>query len=330
MDLVLDIASSAEFWRQHYPANRTPRAPEVCVPRECASRKQDVMMLLPDWIDESFINPTGGVLHVLDIGGQQGRQTKSLVVHKWNGAIPEGSFYKLEESVYVQSPGFMFLNAASVLDFPGLVAFGDELCGLYSFDAREERGFKKRIHSLTSKEKLEKYLLLANGLRGQMLAMRALQHVVDNSASPMETFDEMTMCLPYRYGGYGIVQPEMNMSVTLTKKAAQIAKRRKCFLDMGYSDFNLDIEHHGKYDHSSAEDIASDRARVNALREMGIEVIELSAEQVNDLFAYEYIIERVARITGKRLPKNALGATSKRIALRNSIREWNMSSGKIR
>ena len=124
--------------------------------------------------------------------------------------------------------------------------------------------------------------------------------------------------------------PTMNECINLTDKAARIARRNKCFLDMGYSSYSLDIEHHGKNDHSSDEERQSDRARVNGLKEMGFEVIELTIEQVADLIAYELIIKRAARILGVRLQTRDLGPKPARLALRNRIFEWNESSGAIR
>ena len=160
--------------------------------------------------------------------------------------------------------------------------------------------------------------------------MSALSHVVDNSASPMETFDILALCLPYRLGGYGLPTPIMNCEVPLSSRAARIAKRHRCFADMCYGTIGLDLEHHGKLDHSSEEDVLSDRARVNALKEMGYEVIELTNDQVRDLMAFEYIIQRIAKLLGKRLKKSRLGATPERLAFRKQAFGWNQSSGRLR
>ena len=330
MELVLDIASSVEFWRQRYPGYRSPKAAAFDMPTECAHRKKDALLLAPPWLNDTFLAPTNGVLHTLTFEHEHRSQANQFVSHSWKGPIPEGSFYKLKDNLYVESPSFMFLHAASILELAQLVAFGDELCGLYSFDRREVRGFRKRTQPLLSKEQLGYYLQSAIGCRGRKQALKAVRHIVDCSASPMETFDEMTMCLPLNYGGYALYQPLMNFEVPLGFKAARIAKRANCYLDMGYPDFDLDIEHHGKLDHSSPEKVASDRARVNALKEEGYEVVELTYEQVADLFAYEYIIERLARRMNKRLPKDCRGATPQRLALRNSVLSWNRSSGRIR
>lgn len=330
MYLVFDIGSSIEFWRQRYPLDRTPKRSDLFAPDVCASTAHDVKALLPSWVDEGFLEPCNGVLHALDCCGRVSKRGHKVSIHRWNSSIPRGSFYELQPGVLVESPAFMFLQAGSILNLPTLIAFGDELCGLYSFDKREKRGFRKRKKPLASKADLEHFVMQATNCKGRRLCMRALPYIVEGSASPMETLDEMSMCLPYRYGGYGLIQPNMNQRVDLTERAMRIAKRRRCYLDMGYVQFNLDVEHHGKLDHTDEDDRASDRARVNGLKEMGIEVIELTADQVGDLFAFEIIIQRIARITGKRIRKEALGATPERLELREALYRWNETYGRIR
>ena len=334
MKLVFDIASSMEFWRQRYPLDRTPTAPRPIsldvYANRCATKKRDIAKLLPDWADSPFLAPMGGVFHALSFDRSQCRQLKSMAVHSWSGNVPEGSFYELDGGILIESPAFMFLHAATVLDFTSLIAFGDELCGLYSFDVREKRGFRRRKQPLIAREALANYLARAGGCQGKNLATRALPYVVDSSASPMETFDEMTMCLPRMRGGYGLPQPAMNHEVSLTERAARVARRRKCYLDMGYPGAMLDVEHHGKLDHTSDEEKARDFERVGGLREMGYEVIELTWAQISDPVAYEIIIERIARIVGKRLTKQVLGANAERTQLRKTILNWNASSGQLR
>ena len=331
MDLVLDIASSIEFWRQRYPGTRALRPPSSAKPTECAYSQIEIDRLAPSWVSDEFLAPTNGVFHSLAFEATRYRNRKTSCVHTWRGPIPEGSFYQLQPHVFVESPGFMFLHAATILNFTQLVAFGDELCGLYSFDKRSKRGFVMRDYSLTTTQKLAHFVKIAKGCRGSYNARMALQYLVDESSSPMETYDEMSLCLPYSRGGYHIEMPNMNYEVPLSPRAARIAKRRNCRLDMGYPNQKLDIEHHGKLDHLSDEDKESDFARVSGLKEMGYEVIELTHDQVNDLFALEYIIERIAKEHfHKRLRKDALGATSERLALRSDLSNWNRSYGRIR
>lgn len=334
MDLVFDIATSAGFWREWYPANRAPKPPEPVVLSQCAFREEDVMRLAPAWAARNA-SPGDGSMHLMVFEPGQRRRSQVHVTHVWSGAVPEGSFYRLGESQVVTSPAFMFLAAGATLSLPALVAFGCELCGCYSFDAREERGFRTRSEPLLTPDQLRLFLAGAQGCRGYRRAVSALPHVVAGSASPMETFDALAMSLPYRLGGYGLAKPAMNYEVKLSEKAARIARRATCYADMCYidtsrADLKIDIEHHGKLDHSSDEDRASDRARVNGLKEMGFEVVELTKDQVYDLVAFEYIVERLAKLLGKRIRKDKLGPIPARLAFRKEVLAWNRSSGRLR
>lgn len=330
MNLVLDIASSAVFWRLVYPADRTPQTAGCAIPGQCARTWKDIAALTPKWATSDFLAHTNGRIHVLTIGGSTRWQSERHSVHVWNGPIPSGSFYDLGGNVFVESPPFMFLAAARILNLAKLIAFGCELCGLYSFDNTQKRGFRKRKKPLTSVSCIRQYLDGAKGCHGRNKALTALAHVVGNSASPMETFDAMCLYLPYRLGGYCLEHPHMNYEVRLNDRASRIALRDTCYLDMGYPEEHLDVEHHGKLDHSNPEDQASDRARVNALKEMGFEVIELTNDQVGDVIAFEYIVQRIAKLLGKRIRKEYLGATKPRLTLRRELREWNRSSGRLR
>ena len=217
---------------------------------------------------------------------------------------------------------------AAVLSFAELVAYGDELCGRYVFDDREKRGMRKRATSLTTVNQLEGYLASAQGCYGRKAAFRALPYIVDGSASPMETLDEMLLCLPYRYGGYGVEKPVMNYDVELDERLAAFADRDNCYADLCWPDAGLCIEHQGAFDHNKALSFESDRARVNALTFLGYEVVELTHGQVSNLYAFEEIAVHVAKALGKRLDGAKLGPTVERLALRRSLFAWNIRSGR--
>ena len=329
MSLVLDIEISAAFWRKVFPIHRAPKAAECNPPSQCACSWNEIESQIPLWVTLDLLEPFDGRIHVMSFDESSRRQSARHVVHAWSGFIPEGSFYEMQ-GAYIASPPFMFLAAATVLSLPELIAFGCELCGLYSFDESRERGFRTRKVPLLTIEQLACYIKSAKGCRGVKNAQMALKYVIPNSASPMETFDAMLLYLPYRLGGYGLPRPKMNYRVRLSGKAARIAKRQTCYADMCYPEIKLDLEHQGEFDHSTPEEVASDRARVNALKEMGYEVIEFTKDQVNDLLTFEYIALRVAKLLGKRIRKEGLGATKPRMSLRRAVREWNRSGGRLR
>ncbi len=330
MKLVLEMESSLEFWRRVYPLDRAPSSPTGLPDDKHACSKRDVLTFAPGWMTPEYLAQTDGRIHAFATGREHRRSSCQHVTHTWSSKIPEESFFCLSENVFVASPEFVFLNAARLLDITQLIALGDELCGLYGFDASSSRGFRNRTVPLTCRDKLSRYITRANGCPGSKRARTALRYVIDKSASPMETFDEMTMCLPYKMGGYHVFTPIMNHEVLLDPKASRIARQDRCYADMCWPEFQLDIEHQGAYDHSQPKRALSDRSRINALRIMGFEVIELTGEQVGDLHAYESIVRFVAKRLGKRIRNEYLGALPARIALRHTLFSWNKSSGAIR
>ena len=145
----------------------------------------------------------------------------------------------------------------------------------------------------------------------------------------MEVFDEMLLCLPYRLGGYGLRRPHMNYRIALDERAATIASRKTCYGDLCWPDLKFDLEHHGSRYHDGDESFDSDRARVNGLKAMGYEVMELTAEQVHDHRVFEEVAIHISRLQGKRIHKAGLGLTPQRKELRRNLYAWNASFGRL-
>ena len=330
MALFLDISVSMEFWRRVYPPDRAPKSPCKSIPNECVFLAKEVCRLAPSWVDAQLLEPYSGRIHVFVFDLKQRRTSSRHITHVWSAPIPKGSFYAISDDVFIASPEFAFLVAANILTEHALIAFGFELCGLYGFDHAAERGMRQRNVPLTTIEKLHGFLDGAQGCPGLDKARRSLRHVLERSASPMETFDVMAIFGTYRLGGYCLGKPVLNMEVPLNKRATRIAKHTQCRPDICLPHIMLDIEHYGGYDHSGRKAGLSDRARVNALKEMGFEVIELTEDQVKDLFALEYIVMRIAKMLGKRIDKSKLGEIPARLKLRHEVYAWNRSYGKLR
>ena len=225
------------------------------------------------------------------------------------------------------SPCFTFLRFASELSLVELIAYGDELCGLYSFDQACPRGMRQREFPLVTLKQLQAYIESAAGCPGYQKARRALSFLVENSGSPMETFDEMCLCLPYRLGGYGLRIPLVNYEILVESEALQLAGRSTCVADLLWKDERLVIEHQGDYDHNSSSSFASDRGRIDALISMGYKVLELTWKQSCDLVAFEAVAKAVAAHLGKRLKKQHLGPTVQRLELRSGLLAWRHGYG---
>ena len=257
------------------------------------------------------------------------RPRSILRYHIQKAQVPPHSLYPLRDGIHVVSPEFCFVQLCRSLSFGEAALLGMELCGTYALRPEALEGAASRDYQLMSATSLCRKVKAWRDIRGLLQARIVAKYLADRSASPMETFDQMTMCLPYRLGGYSLTHPLMNSPVHLSSNAARIAGRGTCVADMLWMAAMLDVEHHGKHDHSTEERALSDRARVNGLKEMGYEVIELTAAQVNDLETYELIVLRIAKLIGKRIRPDQLGATKARLALRRTLRHWNESHGSI-
>jgi len=329
MVLLLDGQTSMDFWRVVYPENRELLKPPCSAPNPpYAVSAENAWLLAPSWLTTEYLDRGAHVLGVLTSGGRCARRhSQTHKAHSWSKGFPSGSFYDLENGVFVSSPCFIFLQMASVLSLPELVAYGDELCGLYAFDRSAERGIRKRKHPLITKAQLASFLESAKGHRGSKCAQLALTYIVEKSASPMETLDEILLCFPYRYGGYAIRVASMNNEVPLNLSARRIAGLQRCYTDISWPPIKYDIEHQGKRDHMGEADFEADRARINALRIMGFEVIELTHSQVSNWRSFEEIALHTAKILGHRVPIEKRGLTAKRKLLRKTLYGWNRSYG---
>lgn len=317
------------FWRTVYPTDRALLNPPI-IPRpgKCAETACDVWSMAPPWLTEESLRGFGGKLTALTTRGETGRRSSSThITRAWRNDFPPGSFFEYGSGLYISSPCFTFLQMAQVFSLIELIAYGNELCGTYAFDRTSERGMRKRESPLTHKEQLSSFLEKARGKPGIKKALIASRYIVDNAASPAEAVDEMLLCLPYHLGGYSLRMATMNAEVPLTDGASVVAHKHECYADISWPPIRFDIEHQGRFDHLSPSEYDADRARINALRIMGFEVIELTHGQVQDWRAFEEIALHAANVIGHRINTCNCGLTPQRRNLRSTLRTWNASYG---
>ena len=328
MLLAYDYITSRSFWRLVYPADRAPNYSAPTPPLSAfAYNYCDVEKLVSDWATPTLLNLDDGRVHVLVFDRNHRRTSHFHEAHAWTSDVPDGSLLDLGTGAFVSSPSFTFLQTAAMHSLVDTVAYGMELCGSFSFDPLSDRGMRKRVPLVTLGQ-LRAYLSHARTCSGYKQACKALDYIVEGAASPMEATDEMLLCLPYRYGGYGVPKPEMNELIELDESAVRIAKRSVCFADLCWMEQKLDVEHHGKHDHDDESGFLSDRARTMALENMGFEVIEITNEQVRDIEVFESTAIRIANKLGKRIRPDKLGATPERVALRQVLFSWNRAGGR--
>jgi hypothetical protein len=240
------------------------------------------------------------------VGSQNARVASAgLRCHVYSGLLNSGCFLLAGDGLIVSSPEFCFLQMAGSLPLAKLIQLGYELCGSYSLPAiKEETGMGKGFENrppLTSVARLKSFVAKMPRAKGRLKAIRALNHIADNSASPMETNLTMLLTLPYKLGGYGLPMPELNSTITPARSAKRSADKSHYRCDLLWPDYLLAAEYDSDQFHTGADRIASDSKRRNLLSSVGVLTITITREQIKDAVEFEKAVRLLASNLGKRL-----------------------------
>ena len=259
--------------------------------------------------------------------------------------MPDRSFYRLDDCVYVASPELCLMQLASKLTEPQVVKLALEMCGSYAIDplaaidegfydvrAEEEDGASGicKRPPLTSAAKLNAYAkrLLTPG--GRAPSAHYLRYVVDDSASPRETALYMLLCMPVRFGGYGLAKPELNKRIELTLKER---------LDVGAHHYDCDlfwtgkkrvaVEYDSKLHHSAAEKQELDAIRRNMLQYKNVKVVVATRKQVNKPTQFDKLARQIGKDIGKRFRIPEKEHIAARDQLREVLFHWDVVDGRL-
>lgn len=315
MDVIIGYESALQYWRTVGPrflhGAKERRSATACARK--AMRSQEKPRL-----SEGNRRPAGCTLpvHAL-VGTTSARvQTKSVLGHRW-GSLPEQSVEAAGEGFFVSTPEFCYLQMASRLSLARLIQLGCELCGTY---AQQDTGpAARREVALTSVDGLRAFVEAASHAYGRAKALRALCFVADGAASPMETVLMLLLCLPYRLGGYGIEQPQINYHVTVPNRRRKLADRTYCECDLCWPGSNLAVEYDSVLYHLDPDRQESDARRRGTLVSLGFTVLTVSRKQVVDGGAFNRLAHQIANLTGKRLRYVDPGFTRAHLALREEL-----------
>ena len=323
MDSYYGYDTALWYWRLTAPRNVQPRrVSRVQEPDGYVRTEPQELQNRPNWLDPAAIQYAGGVIHPLVFHKVRRPSTSALDWRTWEPS-PRDAFVAAGEHSFVASPEWCFLQMAQRLDFAELVLLGMELCGLYCLDPESEQGVGQRSAPLTNCKRIAAFLAENEGARGRRAAQTALKYVVDRAASPMESAVVMLLFLPFMRGGYGLPRPNLNWQINLDQNGRHLLGGARCYGDICWPDFKLDVEYLGELPHGGAADMRADRRRTLAIEQSGFEVIEITKDQVTDLQAFDIVAQRVARKVGKRIPKSMRGITAERRALADVLFAWN-------
>ena len=223
--------------------------------------------------------------------------------HLCKTPLPINSIWYLSSEISVASPELTFVQMASMLKLPELIALGMELCGTYRRNVVRPSAFESAETlydqpQLTTVQKLRDFIAAAGRLNGIKQAREALKYVRDFSASPYETITYLLLCLPRRMGGYALPDPELNPVIIFSKRGRKHTVRHSARGDLFWRKAKLDLEYNGG-DHEDTR--AADSMRRKALERMGIEVVELTSDEVNDVKLLHATALRIANSLGVRV-----------------------------
>lgn len=201
--------------------------------------------------------------------------------HVCSAELPNKALIPIAKDVYVCSPALCFATMGCDLSPSGLIRLGFELCGSYSLPPSGIGAFASRP-PLTNTEEIAALVSHMGGARGARTAASALRHIIDRSASPMETNCAMFYSLPLKKGGCSLSAPKMNHRINVPDGMRQLIGKGYFLCDLYWEKARLDVEYDSESHHATRSERTSDAIRRNALSAMGVSVITLTADQILD------------------------------------------------
>lgn len=249
--------------------------------------------------------------------------------HLWSSEVPPGSLCLIGDGVYVFTPAFCLLQVAMGVtkNFKGLVdqrlsvviiiQLACELCGQYSL-AENGDGFIERL-PLTTTGEIARTMVAATGLHGAWVLRAAFPWILDNLRSPAEANLYLLLCLPAKWGGFGLPRPFSNYDLDVSRvRKGFFAYRQSCNVDLFWGEARLVVEYDSRRHHEDAGDqkVENDERRAAALRELGYVVVTVRHDDLYNAKRLRAKAEEMADALRMELPL----ATSEFIEINNLLR----------
>ena len=283
MSILISHSSALERLRGVPPVvDRSTRVEDDVATSELSA---DMRLIRP--LSSSLPGLPGLPLNVLIADGKGYFPSRDLRVHTTRlRSIPGGLLRELCAGVYAAGPELAFIQQANVLSPIGAIVLGHELCGTYSHFYKRASGYYDRA-CLTSTQQIKSAVRMLPGVHGVGKARRALRHVHDGSASPMETVMACMLTLPKSMGGFGCKGIKLNEEVQLDAVAQAMAGTRTSRVDAAFPEQRVGFEYDSLTHHT---DPVADRRRREALAHMGWTIYTVDLDSITRYDALEEIV----------------------------------------
>lgn len=210
------------------------------------------------------------------------------------------------------------IQCATTLTEIELLTLAFEICGTYQAQLIPCIA-SYNTTPLTSVQEISRCLTNNPSVHGAKLSRKILPYIRDNSASPRETATALLLGLPRKYGGYGLGVPHMNYSIECTPKATAICNKRALRCDLFWPQANVALEYQSRQFHAADADRIHDSRRANALRSMGITVLEITNEELATPSNTDVIADTIAKALGKRFKYKIANWEKSKLMLRTRL-----------
>ncbi len=242
-------------------------------------------------------------LLVASPSGRRNSELKRCAV--WSAPLPPGSVVRIARKVYAVTPEFLLLRLAVAMPLFPLLDVLYELCGSYATGLWGCEA-SNRCQPLTTRATLDGFLTKAAGSLGVKPLRRVLPYLADGSGSPMETALVLLLCLPLRWGGYGLPLPLLNPELSADAPIGSAGAPRRLFPDLFWPTSGVALEYDGRPFHLGSEATQRDYRRANEFQAQGISIDVLTAREVFDVEQFDIAARRIARKLGIRLRAESL------------------------
>ena len=320
MQAIICGNTALDFWRRHSdPLNGIESVWEYEPARKGPVRLCAPSVALVDDLADA-LNLSEPV-EMLVTSQDMRRQLPNAVCTLCTGPFPANSFARVRSHMFVTTPEFTFLLLARTLGLVQLLELGYELCGTYRMiDGRPEYG----CAPLTSAPKLRLFTQRATGIHGRTAALQACQWLLNNSASPAETALSIAFKLPYRQGGYGLRDFELNHELVLNDNAARILGRNTIRPDIFFIQARYPVEYDGPMFHSGQTQPERDERRRNAYNAMNMSVSIFQPRHLTDFSLFDGMMRAIRANTRQRQNRVPAGYELIKYRLLSEVfRYWN-------
>lgn len=225
---------------------------------------------------------------------------EKIVFHLLPDDLPAGSLVLIASDVAVCSPELAFVQYAGIFgDVEQTTMFGFELCGTYRFNTSIRKFSYDVNHPVLSVKRTEEFLGSLSKIKGLPTARKAVEFLLEDSASPMETTAVLLLCLPHRVGGYGLMYPLLNYEIVRTNGPDEF-ERNSYRCDLCWPEQKVCVEYDSDYSHSDVEQMARDSAKRAALNAMGYTVIEVTRPQIMNEDSFDEVAQALFAALGYR------------------------------